>query len=127
MNANYTIHSLSHHFGWDNSLAPIIQVKSGQIIEIETVDSSGAQLDLNSTIDDVKNLDFSKVNPVTGPIFIENAELGDIIEVELIDFVSSGWGWTAIIPGFGLLAEEFKKPDIYLWTYDKNSSGDIPS
>ncbi len=120
MNANYTIHSLSHHFGWDNSLTPIIQVKSGQIIEIETVDSSGAQLDLNSTIDDVKNLDFSKVNPVTGPIFIENAELGDIIEVELIDFVSSGWGWTAIIPGFGLLAEEFKKPDIYLWTYDKN-------
>ena len=120
MKTNYTIHSLSHHFGWDNSFTPVIEVKSGQIIEIETVDSSGAQLDLNSTIEDVKNLDFSKVNPVTGPIYIENAELGDVIEIELIDFVSSGWGWTAIIPGFGLLAEEFKKPDIYLWTYDKN-------
>ena len=121
MSANHTIHSLKHHFGWDNSNVPVINVISGEIIEIDTVDSSGSQLSLNSSIEDVRNLDFSKVNPVTGPIFIEDACEGDVIEIEFIDFVTSGWGWTAIIPGFGLLADEFKTPDLNLWKYEKNN------
>lgn len=121
MSNNHTIHSLKHHFGWDNSNKPVVEVKSGAIIEVETIDSSGSQLNSQSNINDVKNLDFSKVNPVTGPIFIENAEEGDVVEVELIDFICSGWGWTAIIPGFGLLADDFKEPDLNLWKYDKNN------
>ena len=98
----------------------MIDIKSGETIEIDTVDSSGSQLNIDSTIDDVKNLDFSKVNPVTGPIFIEDAKEGDVVEVELIDFIASGWGWTAVIPGFGLLADEFKDPDLNLWKYKCN-------
>ena len=117
----HTIHSHNHHFGWDNSIEPIVYVKSGQTIQVDTVDSSGKQLNEKSKINDVKNLDFSKVNPVTGPIFIEGAEKNDIIEIELIDFISSGWGWTAIIPGFGLLNEVFDKADLHLWKYDKNN------
>ena len=121
MSNNHTIHSLQHHFGWDNSNKPVIEIKSGETIEIDTVDSSGSQLDINSTVDDVKNLDFSKVNPVTGPIFVEDAKEGDVVEVELIDFIASGWGWTAVIPGFGLLADEFKNPDLNLWKYNKDN------
>ena len=119
MQKNHTIHSLHHHFGWDNANKPIIKIKSNEIISIETIDSSGSQLNLNSTIQDVKNLDFSKVNPVSGPIYIENAKVGDIIEVEFLKFDTSGWGWTAVIPGFGLLSDEFKDPDINIWSYDK--------
>ena len=78
--SNHTIHSINHHFGWDNSNKPILQARSGEIIEIETIDSSGEQLNINSTIEDVKNLDFSKVNPVTGPVFIENAKEGDVVK-----------------------------------------------
>jgi|TARA_Y100000294_G_scaffold164543_1_gene171400 formamidase len=121
MSNNHTIHSLQHHFGWDNANKPVIDIKSGETIEIDTVDSSGSQLNIDSTIDDVKNLDFSKVNPVTGPIFIEDAKEGDVVEVELIDFISSGWGWTAVIPGFGLLSDEFKDPDLNLWKYNKDN------
>ena len=121
MSNNHTIHSLQHHFGWDNANKPVINIKSGETIEIDTVDSSGSQLNIDSTIDDVKNLDFSKVNPVTGPIFIEDAKEGDVVEVELIDFIASGWGWTAVIPGFGLLADEFKDPDLNLWKYNKDN------
>lgn len=116
----HTIHSHNHHFGWNNSIDPIIYVKSGQTIQVNTIDSSGTQLNEKSKINDVVNLDFSKVNPVTGPIFIEGAEKNDIIEIELIDYISSGWGWTAIIPGFGLLNEVFDKADLHLWKYDKN-------
>ena len=121
MSNNHTIHSLQHHFGWDNSNKPIIEIKSGETIEIDTADSSGSQIDLNSTIDNIKNLDFTKVNPVSGPIYVEDAKEGDVIEVELIDFFASGWGWTAIIPGFGLLSDDFKNPDLNLWKYDKNN------
>ena len=60
MTTNYTIHSLQHHYGWDNSNNPVIKIKSGETIEIDTIDSSGSQLNENSTVEDVKNLDFSK-------------------------------------------------------------------
>ena len=86
--SNHTIHSISHHFGWDNSNEPILYIKSGETIEIETIDSSGEQLNVNSTVENVKNLDFSKVNPVTGPIYIEDAKVGDVLEVEFLEFIN---------------------------------------
>jgi acetamidase/formamidase len=119
--SHHTIHSIHHHFGWDNAIQPVKHIKSNEILEIETIDSSGAQLNSSSTVKDVETLDFGKVNPVTGPLFVEGAEVGDVIEVEFLDFISSGWGWTAIIPGFGLLADDFKNPDLNIWSYDKNN------
>ena len=47
--SNHTIHSINHHFGWDNSNEPILYIKSGETIEIETIDSSGKQLNINIT------------------------------------------------------------------------------
>ena len=38
MSNNHTIHSLQHHFGWDNANKPVINIKSGETIEIDTVD-----------------------------------------------------------------------------------------
>ena len=46
MSNNHTIHSLQHHFGWDNANKPVIDIKSGETIEIDTVDSSGSQLNI---------------------------------------------------------------------------------
>ena len=121
MSNNHTIHSLKHHFGWDNSVNPVSHIKAGQTLEIETIDSSGMQINRESTVNDVSKLDFSKVNPVTGPIFVEGAERGDVLEIEILEFISSGWGWTAIIPGFGLLSDEFKEPDLNIWKYNKEN------
>jgi acetamidase/formamidase len=81
-------------------------------------DASAGQLSPTSTVADVGRLDFSKVNPITGPVFIDGAEPGDVLKVTLLSFVPSGWGWTANIPGFGLLADEFKEPALHLWRYD---------
>jgi acetamidase/formamidase len=63
-------------------------------------------------------LDFSRINPLVGPVHVEGAEPGDILQVTVLSFAPSGWGWTANIPGFGLLAEEFKQPALHLWRYD---------
>ncbi len=116
--ASYTIHSHQRHFGWDRSIPPVETVSPGDIVEFDTVDASGGQISPDSTVADVANLDFSKVNPVTGPVSIDGAEPGDALKVTFLSFVSSGWGWTAIIPGFGLLADQFEEPALHIWKYD---------
>jgi acetamidase/formamidase len=95
---------------WDNAAEPVLEVESGAIVELETIDASGGQLDKNSTTQDVQNMDMGRVNPVTGPVFVKGAEPGDALAVEILELDPQAWGWTAIIPGFGLLADEFPEP-----------------
>jgi len=117
----HTIHGHHHHHGWDNANAPVLEVAPGETVLFETVDSSGAQLEASSTLDDLKALDFGKVNPVTGPVLVDGAEPGDALEVTIERFEPSGWGWTANIPGFGLLADQFPDPALHIWKYDAQS------
>jgi acetamidase/formamidase len=112
----HTIHQ--HHHGWDHSFAPAARIAPGGTLEFDVADASGEQLRPTSTVADVSRLDFSRVNPVAGPVFVEGAQPGDVLKVTLLSFVPSGWGWTANIPGFGLLAEEFKEPALHLWRYN---------
>lgn len=121
MACNHTIHKHQHHFGWDNSIDPILSVTPGETVHVETIDSSGGQLNSASTLEDLNALSFDKVNPVTGPIFIEGAEPGDAVAIKFLDFKPSGWGWTANIPGFGLLADQFADPALHIWKYDNAS------
>ncbi|TPM35715.1 acetamidase/formamidase family protein [Mesorhizobium sp. B2-3-4] len=120
-NCDYTIHGRHHHFGWDNSFAPAERVAPGSTIEFQCLDSSGGQLKADSTIADLAKLDFGQINPVTGPIFVEGAEPGDALKVTIEMFKPSGFGWTANIPGFGLLADDFKEPALNIWKYDAAS------
>lgn len=119
-----TIHD--HHLGWDNSLTPSVVAQPGDTISFEVVDSSGGQLGRNATLDDLKVLDFGKINPVTGPVYLEGAEPGDALIVDILEFVPSGVGWTANIPGFGLLADEFRDPYLKVWQYDANFAEFLP-
>lgn len=117
-NCNYTIHGAQHHFGWDNSLVPAERVEPGSTILFHCHDSSAGQLGPLSTVADVETLDFGKINPVSGPIFVEGAEPGDALKITIDSFKPSGFGWTANIPGFGLLADDFKEPALTIWKYD---------
>jgi acetamidase/formamidase len=119
--ADHTIHRHHHHHGWDNSLKPVLTVAPGAVIDLETIDSSGGQINPDWTVADMGKLDFGKVNPTTGPVYIDGAEPGDAIKVTLMAYRPSGWGWTANIPGFGLLADQFKEPALHIWKYDANT------
>ena len=114
----HTIHSEHHHFGWDNANEPILTVAPGDTVEFDTVDASGGQLSPKSSVADVLGLDFGRVNPVTGPVRVDGAEPGDALKVRIESFTPSGWGWTAVIPGFGLLADQFPEPELNVWRYD---------
>ena len=116
---HHTIHEC--HFGWSNANKPEIRIAPGETIEFHPVDSSGGQINATSTVEDLGKLDFAKVNPVAGPVYIDGAEPGDAIKVTLLSFTPSGWGWTANIPGFGLLADQFKDPALHIWKYDPST------
>jgi acetamidase/formamidase len=114
----HTIHRHQHHYGWDNSLSPALRIAPGESVEFEVHDASGGQVSQTSTAAAVGQLDFSRVNPVSGPVFIDGAEPGDVLKVTLLSFKPCGWGWTANIPGFGLLADDFQDPALHIWHYD---------
>jgi len=121
--AAHTIHGDCHHIGWDNSLAPALTVTPGTTIEFECLDASGGQLTAASTVADVTTLDFGRINPVNGPVYIDGAAPGDAVKITLESFAPSGFGWTANIPGFGLLADQFPDPALHIWSYDKVGMG----
>jgi acetamidase/formamidase len=123
---DYTIHGAQHHFGWDNALEPAQRIEPGATILFHCQDSSAGQLGPNSTVADVAALDFGRINPVSGPIFVEGAAPGDALKITLDSFTpqardGAGFGWTANIPGFGLLADQFKDPALHVWKYDPGS------
>ncbi|MEX2478915.1 MAG: acetamidase/formamidase family protein [Gracilimonas sp.] len=104
------------HARWSNTIKPVLTVPSGSVIKVATQEASAKQLDINSTVADLGDLSFDPIHPLTGPVYVEGAEPGDILKVTLHKVEMGDWGWTAIIPGFGFLADEFEQP--YLKTFE---------
>ena len=117
---DYTIHG-RHHHGWDNSIPPAETVAPGSRVHFRCLDSSGGQFTKDSVTADVPGLDFGLINPVTGPVYVDGAEPGDVLKITIEAFMPSGFGWTANIPGFGLLADQFPDPHLRIWDYDPDS------
>ena len=116
-----SLHDLRHdafQYGWDNSFEPALEIESGETVLLHVRDASDEQLGPDSTAADVAALDFGKVNPVSGPVYVKGAEPGDTLAVELLAFQPPRWGWTAIIPGFGVLADEFTEPWLRISTVE---------
>ena len=98
------------HGVWDRSLAPAVEVESGDIVELTVPDASDGQVTEQTGAADLAALDFTRMNPVAGPVFVTGAQPGDVLEVEILEVQPRAWGWTGIVPGFGLLADDFLEP-----------------
>jgi acetamidase/formamidase len=103
------------HLAWDHSIPPIARIDSGALVEFDCLDASCGQIGPDATVETIHSLDFTRVDQVNGPIYVEDAEPGDTLEVEFVDFQPADWGWTALIPGFGLLADDFVVPALKIW------------
>ena len=111
----------AYNYVWDNSIAPALEVDPGAEVELHVRDAGDEQIGRDSGVEAVTNLDFSHVNPVSGPVFVKGAKPGDVLAVEILELRPGDWGWTAIIPGFGLLADEFPDPWLRISTVDAES------
>lgn len=111
----YTLHDSQVHYTWNRDIPSVIEVEPGSDIEIACQNSGGTQVSPQTQADDLLQFDFSKLNPVTGPIFVKGAEPGDVIQVDIREMTIPKWGWSAIIPHFGLLSEEYPMPYMHHW------------
>lgn len=107
---------------------PVARIKPGDSVVTSTRDASNdAFTPSDKTL--APKLNLAKVNPQTGPFYIEGAEPGDTLVVHLDQIEPNrDWGWGASIPYFGALAPEYKTmmvtppaPDhLFIWHIDKN-------
>jgi acetamidase/formamidase len=100
------------HYKWDNSLAPAIEVAPGDVLTCETLEVTDGQVTPGCPASALGSLDFDRLYPLAGPVFVQGAEPGDVLEVEILGLQPLEWGWTGILPGLGLLAEDFTEPYI---------------
>lgn len=114
----HTIHRRHHHLGWDHDIEPVLTVAPGESIKFDCQEASGGQLSPDSTLAEFQQYDTSAVNPLTGPVYVDTAEPGDAIALTIEGFETSGWGWTGILPGFGLLAADFPEHHLIISRYN---------
>ncbi len=124
MNAERSFHLTRSdvHFGWSRDHEPRLSVASGTVLSVETQDASDGQLGPRSTAESVAHLDPARANPVCGPVFVEGARPGDVLQVEILAVDPGSFGWTGLIPGFGLLADQFPDPWLHVWELEPHGA-----
>ena len=91
-------------WGWfDNAQPPVLRVKSGDTIIMETMMHSHNQVVPGTTIEQIKKLrtDFPGRGPhtLTGPIYIEEAAPGDVLKVTINKIVPRAYATNFNVPG----------------------------
>ena len=104
------------HNRWHPDIPPIIEVAPGEEVALETRDAADVQIKKGVSSSDLANLDTKVAHPLTGPVFIQNAGPGDLLEIEFIEIVPEPYGWTRFRPGAGFLRDIFT--DFYLVHWD---------
>jgi acetamidase/formamidase len=114
-------HSLSAeptHSRWNRALAPRLMVAPGDTVHLECVDSSGAQVRPGMTVAEFLKIDRNRIHALTGPIFVDGAEPGDVLRVDVVEVAHKGWGWSSVINGLGFLKDRFREPYLFHWELD---------
>jgi len=106
------------HSRWNRALEPRLTISSGDTVHMSCLDASGGQVKPGATVEDFLSIDRNKIHALTGPIRIDGAEPGDVLEIQVLQVEHRGWGWTSVIPGLGFLKDRFRDPYLFHWTLD---------
>jgi len=106
------------HSRWNRALEPRIRIAPGDTVHLECLDSSGAQVHPAMTVAEFLNIDRGRIHALTGPIFVEGSEPGDVLQVDVLEVAHKGWGWSSVIAGLGFLKERFSDPYLFHWQLD---------
>jgi acetamidase/formamidase len=107
------------HSRWNRALTPRLTIAPGDTVHMECVDSSGAQVHPGMTLAEFLEIDRGRIHALTGPIFVQGAEPGDVLQVDVVEIAHKGWGWSSVITGLGFLKERFKEPYLLHWELDE--------
>lgn len=104
----------SFHYRWSRRHKPVLQVRPGETVTFEVNEVTSSQITEKSKTDVISKLDSDKLYPLAGPVEVLGAKAGDGLVVDVLKVTPAKWGWSAIMPGLGLL-EEFDKPYLHIW------------
>ncbi|OJA14547.1 hypothetical protein AZE42_03167 [Rhizopogon vesiculosus] len=119
-----SIHSLKRECAnlvFDNRIPPVLHVKSGDEVAFDCLDASNGQLTAESTVQSLGTLNMAEFNHVNGPVYVDGAQPGDTLQVDVLRIENPEWGWSALFPDFGLLADEFTAPALKIWKLESDS------
>jgi formamidase len=116
------------HNRWHEAIPPILTVAPGDRVVLETRDALDGQFSPATTTEDVGRADLMPVHPLTGPVAVEGAEPGDLLEVRIGEITPEPFAFTTQIPGFGYLRDVFTVPHIVRWQIADGwaTSNDLP-
>jgi formamidase len=103
------------HNRWHPGIPPAVRCDPGDEVVMETRDTFDGHFDAGSTAKDIETADFNLVHPVTGPVFVNGAEPGDLLVAEILEVVPEPFGFTCQVPGFGFLRDDFPEPFLARW------------
>jgi formamidase len=104
------------HNRWHPDIQPVLEVEPGEEVVLETRDALDGYLNAQSTIADFASVPLGAVHPLTGPVFINGAKPGDLLEIEFVDIQPQPWAFSAIMPGLGFLRESMTTPFLVHWS-----------
>lgn len=110
------------HSRFSAAIPPVLTVPSGAVVEVFTEEASDGQITADSGVEAVATLDFDPIHPLTGPVYVEGAMPGDVLAVTLHEIELGAYGWTAVVPGFGFLADEFPEPYLKTFTFEEGQA-----
>jgi formamidase len=103
------------HNRWHPDVEPEVVAQPGDVVTLRCIDGLNGQLIRDSTTEDVLAVDHGLPHAMAGPVYVEGAEPGDVLEVEIVSIAPGDFGFTAIFPGFGFLADLFPDPYLVKW------------
>ena len=115
MSHSFHIHPAHAHLRWSQKLTPALRVPSGSEVTFDLHDGGHNQIRPDNEATAMADFDFAQTDPAFGPVYVEGAEPGDVLKVEFLELKTGDYGWTALFPGFGLLADEFTEPQLKIW------------
>jgi len=103
-------------FAFAPDLQPVAHVQQGEEVIMETHDCFEGQI--QTTSDLVDKLDWNHVNPATGPVYIEGAKPGDVLQVELLEVKVAKQSSMVTIPGEGALGDRITQMETAILKLD---------
>lgn len=91
-------------FAFDPAAEPAMRAQSGETVCFLTKDCYDEQIDVDGK--DFAQMDMKRNNPVTGPLFVEGAEPGDVLKVEVLELETEDHGCMCVRLGSGVYTVE---------------------
>jgi acetamidase/formamidase len=111
---------------WSTDYPPRLCIQPGDTVEAQTRDASDGQVHPKMHSEEFAGIDTGRIHALTGPIEVAGAEPGDRLIIRILEYRHEGWAWTSIIPGLGLLPDDFSDHFLHIWELEDEVTRSMP-